>query len=217
MRKEMKICLPWYKIVASILVIVIMVTIRGVSYMDEIGMALWNPISMLSIMFFVDTYLSEVTGRRQEVFCLYVMYKKVGVILKRILIQFIYLLCTAIFGYGLYLLKEEHLLQINSMNMLLISYLIATVSTILFWGLLSMTIANISRNQWIGIGVSMLIWISVISISGDKILGKWNVASYYLCKLEALAQWEWLCGIGIAMILSIIMSGLIPAIMKRRG
>lgn len=74
--KEMKICLPVYKIIYSICFIVFLSLVRGISSIAEIGITMDAYIAVLAIVFCADTYWMEHSGKRWEVFCLYSVKKK---------------------------------------------------------------------------------------------------------------------------------------------
>ena len=71
MKKEVKICMPYYKIAYSIAFVVILSAIQPVVYANEIGQAVERAVSLLAVVFCADTYLVEVQSKRSEVFCLY--------------------------------------------------------------------------------------------------------------------------------------------------
>ena len=65
--KEMKICLPVYKIIYSICFIVFLSLVRGISSIAEIGITMDAYIAVLAIVFCADTYWMEHSGKRWEV------------------------------------------------------------------------------------------------------------------------------------------------------
>lgn len=71
LKKEVKICMPYYKIAYSIAFVVILSAIQPVVYANEIGQAVERAVSLLAVVFCADTYLVEVQSKRSEVFCLY--------------------------------------------------------------------------------------------------------------------------------------------------
>ena len=76
MKKEVKICMPYYKIAYSIAFVVILSAIQPVVYANEIGQAVERAVSLLAVVFCADTYLVEVQSKRSEVFCLYNLKKQ---------------------------------------------------------------------------------------------------------------------------------------------
>ena len=87
MKKEVKICMPYYKIAYSIAFVVILSAIQPVVYANEIGQAVERAVSLLAVVFCADTYLVEVQSKRSEVFCLYNLKKQAGVVYKRLLAE----------------------------------------------------------------------------------------------------------------------------------
>ena len=102
MKKEVKICMPYYKIAYSIAFVVILSAIQPVVYANEIGQAVERAVSLLAVVFCADTYLVEVQSKRSEVFCLYNLKKQAGVVYKRLFVQVAYLIGISLLAYGLF-------------------------------------------------------------------------------------------------------------------
>ena len=100
MKKEVKICMPYYKIAYSIAFVVILSAIQPVVYANEIGQAVERAVSLLAVVFCADTYLVEVQSKRSEVFCLYNLKKQAGVVYKRLFVQVAYLIGISLLAYG---------------------------------------------------------------------------------------------------------------------
>lgn len=69
MKKEVKICMPYYKIAYSIAFVVILSAIQPVVYANEIGQAVERAVSLLAVVFCADTY-----GRDKDTGCTYQQY-----------------------------------------------------------------------------------------------------------------------------------------------
>ncbi len=54
MKKEVKICMPYYKIAYSIAFVVILSAIQPVVYANEIGQAVERAVSLLAVVFCAD-------------------------------------------------------------------------------------------------------------------------------------------------------------------
>lgn len=215
MKKEIKICLPFYKIIYSLLFVLLLSLIRGISSVYEIGIVLEPAIGFLTIIFCADTYLMERNEKRREVFLLYTQKTKTQVILRRLLLQIIYIIFVSLAGYGFfYIQKPEAHYDVSSFY-LLGMYMISIWGTILFWGVLSMVLGNILQHLWAGIGISMVIWLTVNSISCSQLLGKWNIFAFVFRKY--IASWEWMYGKILSILLAGIMIGAVPLILKKRG
>ena len=223
MRKEAKICLSLYKIVYSIFFVSILCVVRGVSFTNEIGVALEPPLALLAAVFCADTYVQEIVSKRAEVERLYPVKNRILSIMKRMMVQEGYLFLLAVAGYGMYCIIQKPLslygIQIvikDELKMFLV-YLAAIAVTLIFWGLLSHTLSCLFRNMWAGIGCSLILWITTNSTVGDRLLGKWNVFSYTFRNIEDNGDLSWICGKMICVLLLLIMGVMLPEIIKKRG
>lgn len=215
--KEMKICLPVYKIIYSICFIVFLSLVRGISSIAEIGITMDAYIAVLAIVFCADTYWMEHSGKRREVFCLYSVKKRKQTILNRLGVQWIFLWGLALIGYGLFFWQQPHDMNASSPMLLFAMYVPEVLVTICFWSTFAMTVTNLLRNLWGGIGISIILWISLNSAAGERVLGKFNVFSFVFRDTQNINNMEWLWGKGIALGLTVLMAVLIPAIIKKRG
>lgn len=223
MTKELKIVLPFYKIVYAVCFIVILSLVRGAAFTNEVGIALEPPAAILAAVFCADTYVQEITSKRSEIWRLYPLKNRMLSICRRAALQEIFLLVITITGYGLFLLFQKPVplygvLQSteNEVGMFLI-FVAAAFVTIHFWGILSLTFSSLSRNMWAGIGCSFLLWILTNSAAGEKYLGKWNLFSYTFRKVEDNTDFSWVCGKIVCMLVSILMIIMLPKIIEKRG
>ena len=97
MKRELKICLPVYKIVYSVCYLVILSVIQGVAYIDEIGGALDANIALLAVVFCAETYVMERSGKRTEIIGLYPRKRKAHMVFRRMAVQTVYL-CAGVSG-----------------------------------------------------------------------------------------------------------------------
>ena len=102
MGKEVKICLSLYKIVYSTFFVSILCVVRGVSFTNEIGVALEPPLALLAAVFCADTYVQEIVSKRAEVERLYPVKNRTLSIIKRMMVQEGYLFLLAAASYGMY-------------------------------------------------------------------------------------------------------------------
>ena len=94
-------------------------------------------------------------------------------------------------------------------------YAAALAGTVLFWSLISVVISNLAKSQWAGIGVSVLLWITTNSTTGERLFGRYNLFAYSFCDSMG-AKWnEWAYGTLIQILLSIVFLVLISIIEKR--
>lgn len=217
MRKEMKICLPVYKIVYSLAFIVILCFIRGISYTEEIG-AMEEQVALLAVVFCADTYLIEVQSGRSDILKLCGLKKRTFAVFRRLLIQMLYLLGISAIGYLLFHWQSPVILTKDySGKELFVMFLAAAAGTILFWSLLSVIVSGLFRNIWAGIGSVLIFWLSLTSKAGNDLLGKWNVFSYANCAPKELGDWQWMCGKLVSLALAAVLAACLPIILKKKG
>ena len=73
MKKEVKICMPYYKIAYSIAFVVILSAIQTVLYANEIGQAEERAVSLHAVVICAETYLEEVQRKRSYDCFLYIL------------------------------------------------------------------------------------------------------------------------------------------------
>lgn len=223
MGKEIKICLPFYKMAYSIFFVAILCIVRGVSFTNEVGTALETPLALLAAVFCADTYVQEVANKRAEIQRLYPIKNRIRSIFKRMMVQEGYLFLLAVAGYGVYCIMQKPLPLYGSqivikdeINMFLL-YLASIAVTLTFWGTLSHTLSCLFRNMWGGIGCCLLLWITTNSTVGNRLLGKWNVFSYTFRNMEDNGDLSWICGKMVCVFLILMMCIVLPEIIKKRG
>ncbi|MDO4336751.1 MAG: hypothetical protein Q4C91_01530 [Eubacteriales bacterium] len=223
MGKEIKICLPFYKMAYSVFFVVILCILRGVIYTNEVGVALEAPLALLAAAFCADTYVQEVSSKRSEIERLYPIKNRTRSILKRMIVQEGYLFLLAAAGYVIDCVIQRPLplygmqIVIKDEIKMFFVYLAAIAVTLIFWGILSHTLSCLFRNMWAGIGCCLLLWITTNSTVGDRLLGKWNVFSYTFRNIENNEDLSWICGKTVCVLLILIMGAVLPEIIKKRG
>lgn len=220
MKKEIKICLPFYKIAYSVFFIGVLSVIRGVNYTTEIGLALEPMMALLAAVFCGDTYVQEITSERSEVERLYPMKNRMVSMYQRLSIQETYLFVLSVIGYGMFLLiqrpvsfYEKEFYELYMFG----SYAAAVAVTLFFWGMLSHAVSCVFRTMWAGIASCLILWIFTNSMIGEQILGKWNVFSYTFRNVEDIGDCSWICGKMVCLTLCLIMAGILPGIIRKRG
>ncbi|MDE7254200.1 MAG: hypothetical protein K2O32_14840 [Acetatifactor sp.] len=223
MKHEMKISLPFYKISYAVFFTVMLSLVRGVTYSDEVGIALEAPMAILAASFCADTYTQEITSKRSEIQRLCPMKKRMYCIYRRIVIQEIFLLSVAVIGYGLFFLfQNPRVLYIDpniseNETCQFFIYFAAIAVTLAFWGLLSNLISCLFRNMWMGIGGCLILWLITNSSVGDRYLGAWNLFSYTFRDTENGSDFSWICGKIVCMCIGTIMVAILPKIIEKRG
>lgn len=223
MKREMKISLTFQKQACAVFFVVILSLVRGVTYANEIGIALEAPLAILAFTFCADTYTQEIASRRSEIWRLCPMKKRINSIYRRVVIQEMFLLAVAVIGYGLFFLFQNP--NINGMGQSGLEseicqffvYFAAIAVTLGFWGLLSNLISCLFRNMWVGIGSCMVLWLITNSGIGNRIFGAWNLFSYSFRKLENISDFSWIYGKAVCISIGIMAVAVFPEIIKKRG
>ena len=223
MIREMKISLTFQKQAYAVFFVIILSLVRGITYSDEIGIALEAPMAILAFTFCADTYTQEIASKRSEIWRLCPMKKRMNSIYRRIVIQEMFLLAVAVIGYGLFFLFQNP--NINGMGQSGIEneicqffvYFAAIAVTLGFWGILSNLISCLFRNMWVGIGGCMVLWLITNSSIGDRTFKAWNLFSYAFRKLENSSDFSWICGKVVCICIGIMAVVALPKIIKKRG
>lgn len=223
MKREMKISLTFQKQAYAVFFVVILSLVRGITYSDEIGIALEAPMAILAFTFCADTYTQEIASKRSEIWRLCPMKKRINSVYRRVVIQEMFLLAVAVIGYGLFFLLQNP--NINGMGQGSIEneiyqffvYFAAIAVTLGFWGLLSNLISCLFRNMWVGIGSCMVLWLITNSSIGNRIFGAWNLFSYSFRKLEDISDFSWIYGKVVCISIGIMAVAVLPKIIKKRG
>ena len=222
MMKEIKICLPLYKIAYAVFFTVILSVVRGVFYSYEVGIALEAPMALLAAAFCADTYTREITAKRWEIWRLYSMKNKLSAIFLRLGLQEGVLLILSAAGYGMFFLfqKPRSLYftteAAGNEVQLFPMYMAVMVVTLHFWGILSHTLSCLFRNMWAGMGCCMVLWVMTFSVWGDQVFGKWNLFSYTFRNVEDSGDLGWLSGKLLCVGLCIVMSVMLRYLLKRQ-
>lgn len=220
MKQEMKICFPMYKIAYSMLFMVLLSLVRGITTIDEIGLAIQPYLALLAVVFCADTYICEWDERRWEVFTLVPVNNRIKAIYQRISVQTLYLWAAGGIGFFLFFWQQPQ----NFRDVPIVReygwYLCSMAVTVLFWGSMAVVITNLFHNRWAGIGCSAVLWLLIYSKLGVDILGKYNLFSYTLCRdLTQPSNMEWVYGNIVSCIAEMLMLMAIPVTVrtKRKG
>lgn len=217
MKYDVKIMLPFYRLIYPILFLLLLAFVRGISDTKEIGIVLDSMLPVLAIIFMSDTYQIEYRESRWEIIELYDIKKKRAMVCRRIMIQIIYLFAISGVGYWLFYIqnpiKQTVYLEIN----LFLTFLVACIITISFFGMMTLTITNIFNNMWIGIGVTLVCWLLLNSTTGNKLFEDFNVLAYNFRDFEAINDYHWMIGKIIALLCVVIAIIILPKTIKNRG
>lgn len=218
--KDIKICLPLYKIGYSIIFAVLLSLVRGIFSVSEIGAAMDTNIALLAIVFCSNTYEIEYQEKRWELFRLFSVGSKGKAIKRRMGIQVIYLCLLAYAGYGFFYWQKPREIIPGSSGLLYGMYVIAVTVTIMFWGMVSQTAVNVTHSLWSGIGISVILWLCMSSQAGERLLGNFNVFAFSFRKTDNIGimyDLGWLWGKGAALFTAVLLVFLIPVILKREN
>lgn len=202
--KNGKIVLPLYKILYAICFIVLLAFVRGISYTYEIGVAIDPNISLLAVIFFSDTLEAEYREKRWEIFSLLPEKSRIRTIRQRIGIQWGYLWLLSVIGYWIFYWQNPRM-DGTSTFFLYGIYLFAVGASILFWGILSMTIVNKTGKLVPGIGITVLLWLLINSKGGEQILGNFSVFAFGFRDIKAASDFSWAIGKAVAIVIALFL------------
>lgn len=159
MRYELKISLPFYKVLYAWIFMMAIVLVRGISSAGEIIVAIEPNIALLSGVFIADNYYKEFVSGNIQVFYGYPIKKKYIAELRRFFINWLYLLILACVSYcGFIFVYRPVNFSTSSYGMMIINTLVASGISIFFIGMWSFTITNFTQNIGVGIASAFLIW-----------------------------------------------------------
>lgn len=204
--KSLKIALPIYKIMYSFIFLILLSLVRGISGVFEIGATLDPMVSLLAVIFCADTFEMEHREKRWEIFTLLPIKKQTWAITIRLFLQILYLFVAACAGYWFFYWQKPRALNDESQAVLYMMYLLAVAVSIFFWSVLSLTLTNLFRNQWVGIGACIILWLGVYSKAGEAMLGKFNIFAYIFTDSNKLTEFTWLWGKGLWCAAAILMT-----------
>lgn len=216
MKNEVKIILPFYKLLYPLISIAFLAVLRGIAHTREIGVTLDPMLAILSCVFMADTYLLEQREQRWEILALYTLHKKRNMICKRILVQALYLFLVGAIGYLFFFIQKPAKDRWNIEMRLYLEFLPGSLVTIVFFGVLALTIANCFRNMWCGIGITLVLWFVTNSTVGNNTFGKFNVFAYVFRAFGNDTDYYWLLGKGVALICTMLMLLVLPNTIKGR-
>ncbi|GAA6492803.1 hypothetical protein K280104A7_23670 [Candidatus Bariatricus faecipullorum] len=216
-KTEAKICLPFYKLASSLAFLVILAFIRPVVFAEEIGPAMESPVAFLAAALGADTWAGEITGGRTEILRLSREKEKLRAVLRRYVIQNLWLFGAALAGYGLFYWQRPETLHSEPDGLGLFAlYAAAIPVTLLFWSAFSMTVCTLVRSIWPGLALLLAVLVGLTSKAGEELLGNWNLFSYACRDLET-GDIRWLYGKGVSLALTAALLLLLPGILRKRG
>ncbi len=193
---NVKIGIPFYKAVYSILFVIVLALVRGITYVEEIGVAMDANIALLALVFCADGYYQEFSEGRWEVFSLCPSKRKWRTLLQRFFLQVIWILIVAMAGYFVFYWQRPGNLG-DSDWLLWLQFGIVAAGSIFFFGSLSFTLVNLFHNLWAGLGISVIIWSLLNSTTGQKLPEALYVFAYGKKGVGMMGEgfnWTWILG-----------------------
>lgn len=215
MRKDRKISLPRYKIAYSLCFFVLISLVRGITGTAEIGITLAVYTGALAAVFFADTCEMERREKRWEIFWLFPQRQRIRAIMRRIFWQWLYLCLAPFSGYWLFFWQKPLCGTFEEEAGQYLMYLAAVSVSILFFGILSMTLTNLLGSVWAGIGICVFVWLFLSSKGGEVLLGNWNPLAFQNRNFQAPGDFGWMLGEAAALALTGIMLAALPQTMKK--
>lgn len=194
---NVKIGIPLYKAVYSILFIIGLALVRGITHVREIGWAMDANIALLALVFCGDGYYQEFSGGRWEVFWLCPKERKWKTLLQRFFLQAAWLTGASMAGYVVFYWQRPGNAQEISEFVLWLQFGFAVLGSIFFFGSLSFTLVNFLHNLWAGLGISVIIWSILNSTTGQKLPEALYVFAYGGKGVEMMdggLNWNWVWG-----------------------
>lgn len=164
MKYELKIALPMYKIIYSILFMVIIILVRPIMSYNEIVSVLESSVALLAGVFMADIYYTEYMNERISTYSLFPIKQKRGSILKRAFISQLYLIIlVAAFYWGFVLVYHPTNYSGVSTISLYTSCVGACAASVFFMGMFCFTVTNLMRNIGLAIGLLFVFWLFLTS------------------------------------------------------
>ena len=147
MKYELKIALPMYKIIYSMLFMVIIILVRPIMSYNEIVSVLESSVALLAGVFMADIYYMEYMNERISTYSLFPIKQKRGSILKRAFISQLYLIVlVAVFYWGFVLVYHPTNYSGVPVISLYASCVGACAASMFFMGTFCFTATNLMRN-----------------------------------------------------------------------
>lgn len=170
LRTLFKLSVPRYKWIITFCYMFLMSLLPLVHRISDITLLMDTYFCLLAIVFFADILLMEQSGRNIEIFKLKSYEIKRKILFIRILMNLLMLVFLSMVSYGMFFLIHKP--TINQGDSIIyyffISIIIVFMNSLIF-GLLSYLFSNLFSNRWVGIGISIFIWYSLITQWGRSL------------------------------------------------
>lgn len=159
MKTGIKLALPKYMMIFSIVYILVIVIIGQEFVANSVGSGLDIKISFLSILIFSNTSYLEKTLNNAEVFYLLPDRLKQREFIKRFITKYIFIVILFLICYFLYFCKDREFIFMDKGFMtLFIESFFSALCSFFLWGNVTCFMVHRINNAWIGIGLTGAIW-----------------------------------------------------------
>ncbi|MDR2044599.1 MAG: hypothetical protein LBQ15_09595 [Clostridium sp.] len=179
LKTQIKLALPWYITGVGVLFALVYPLVRGITFYDEIGIALDRIFPFLSLVLFADTYHGDILGKTAENFYLRESGRQTGALLARLLWKLGFLSLLFLVSYRLFLFRSPRLFSVEEIPAVLFwEAAFAVVVGALFWGGLSCFLVNALRSLWAGVGLGIVLYLALASKHAEKLPAAVNMFAY---------------------------------------
>lgn len=214
MREQAKIVLSVTKICVAFGFAIFIVVITTASSKEVTKYLIDQYVSIIAIIFFFDLYLLECEQNTAESFYLQIRYKSKIFLLRILLCEVVSVIIALLSWLLLYIKTQNATNAINiSVRDMFIESLFAYAGTTFFFGVFSLTIANIFYNKWIGAITSALLMGLYASTKSETIPPILNIFSFgYLTTNNGFYEDWWVSKIIYIVIAIVLLAINIPII-----
>ena len=203
MKKDAIISLPWYKVMYAIAFIGLLPMVRGISTVEEIGLALDSMMAILACVFCADTCYQEIQEGRWEILSLKPVKNQKIAVRKRLFVQYLFLMVLVAVSYGLFMLFQKPYTTGDELSLFLQTMFAAFVS-LFFFAELTIILVDLIGNLWAGIGAMVLLWFFLVSKAGQSIPITLQVFSYMNRNLGNPGDLSWIIGKCVALAIALL-------------
>ena len=187
------VSLPWYICAPVIMFALVFPIVFGCETYEDIGVMLDRCISFLAILTFSNVYHVELQLRTFEVYSLLPKGRKRADILKRIFVRFLFLTVIVLVCFAGYTLKGVHTYADQDTSVVCAQAFFSIVAVMLFFGAISFWTVNLTGSMAVGVGISIAVWMILVSALAAGLPALINVFAYgaakdwYIGKITAIA------------------------------
>lgn len=168
MKYELKITLMPYKLIYSVLFMLIIIFVRPISSYSEIISVLESSVALLAGVFMADNYYKEYMNERIAVYYRFPYWEKYLSVIKRTFISMVYMvLLTAVCYWGFVFIYDPTNYSGVSIIRIYLQCIGACTTSMFFMGVFCFTVTNSARNLGVGIGILFLAWLFLTSSITD--------------------------------------------------